>query len=151
MENPAAQAGIDCSFCASDMRLRRGPDQDRTALVVQKSERGRRVCPCRLFSLTFACAYVSSTEAWRPAASLGTSPRSEDRFKNVRGEKADHGDGYAVADQVIGLVAIFRQHIVLRQAHQTGRFSWREKAGANHTSLDNHDALTAGAYGTPLS
>jgi hypothetical protein len=40
-----------------------------------------------------------STEAWRPVASLGTSPRSEDRFKNVRGQKADHGDGYAVADQ----------------------------------------------------
>ena len=34
VENPAAQAGIDCSFCASDTRLRRGPGQDRTALVV---------------------------------------------------------------------------------------------------------------------
>jgi hypothetical protein len=53
------------------------------------------------------------------------SPRSEDRFKNVRGQKADHGDDYAVADQVIGFVVIFRQHVVLRQAHQTGRFSWR--------------------------
>ena len=31
---PAAQAGIDCSFCANDTRLRRGPGQDRTALVV---------------------------------------------------------------------------------------------------------------------
>jgi hypothetical protein len=27
VENPAAQAGIDCSFCASDTRLRRGPGQ----------------------------------------------------------------------------------------------------------------------------
>ena len=124
-EDPSAQAGIDCSFCASDTRLRRGPGQDTTAIgrKTASAADGLILVACSLSHSHARC--VSATEAWRPVASLGTSPRSEDRFKNVRGQKADHGDGYAVADQVIGFVVIFRQHIVLRQAHQTGRFSWR--------------------------
>jgi hypothetical protein len=125
VENPAAQAGIDCSFCARHAPApRSGPRQDCVSRIKERA-RPTGLSLSLVLSLTFACACVSAKEAWRPAASLGTSPRSEDRFKNVRGQKADHGDDYAVADQVIGFVVIFRQHIVLRQAHQTGRFSWR--------------------------
>jgi hypothetical protein len=104
VENPAAaQAGIDSSF---------GEVKRPTPLFgarhdcVHRKKRARAMClSCRSFSLfTFACACVSSTEAGRAAGCRGASPRSEDRFKKVRGQKADYGDCYPVADQVIGLV-----------------------------------------------
>ena len=58
-------------------------------------------------------------------ARLGRSP--EQRLEDVLGQVAHDMDGDAVAGEMVGLVVVFRQLVVVVQAHQPGRLARRDQ------------------------
>jgi hypothetical protein len=74
---------------------------------------------------------------------LFARPARQQRLNHMGREKPHHGNHDAVADEMIGLVVLFRQPIGVRQPHQSSGFPRRKQARPNLIPLHDHDRLPA--------